>query len=150
MVFIYNTYHRLALLLGSDYCDGIKGIGPVSAMEILHAFPEDDGLLQFKAFMDNPELFLKEWDEKIRQLGESDQSKKQEMIQRKKLMMKLVRMASVHLPLSISTMRYHPLFLNNYFSLILLLSNQKLLKNKITLPDDFLNPDVIGVQSILF
>lgn len=40
----------LALLLGSDYTDGLPGIGPVSAMEILAEFkaPEKDTLREFK------------------------------------------------------------------------------------------------------
>ncbi len=37
-----------ALLLGSDYTDGIKGIGIVNAMEILKIFDNFDKLQQFK------------------------------------------------------------------------------------------------------
>lgn len=38
---------RLALLVGSDYTTGLAGIGPVTALEILGAFPsESDNLLQ--------------------------------------------------------------------------------------------------------
>ena len=41
---------NLALLCGSDYTDGIQGIGPVTAMEVLGEFAADDvrGLQQFK------------------------------------------------------------------------------------------------------
>lgn len=40
---------ELALLLGSDYTEGIKGVGPVLAMEILAEF---GGLKQFKKWFD--------------------------------------------------------------------------------------------------
>jgi DNA excision repair protein ERCC-5 len=39
---------RLAYLLGSDYVDGLPGVGPVIAMEILKEFPGADGLHKFK------------------------------------------------------------------------------------------------------
>jgi DNA excision repair protein ERCC-5 len=39
---------RLAYLLGSDYVEGIPGIGPVVAMELLKEFPGDDGLIKFR------------------------------------------------------------------------------------------------------
>ncbi|KAG5356214.1 DNA repair protein [Yarrowia sp. B02] len=44
----------LALLLGSDYTDGLPGIGPVSAMEILAEFkaPGKDTLREFKDWWD--------------------------------------------------------------------------------------------------
>jgi len=52
----------LAMLLGSDYTEGIKGVGIVNAMEILRAFPASNtaldsasvvsGLFDFKAWMD--------------------------------------------------------------------------------------------------
>lgn len=42
-----NEMIRLALLVGSDYTVGLTGIGPVTALEILAAFPsEGDDLLQ--------------------------------------------------------------------------------------------------------
>ena len=46
------TQHKLielALLLGSDYTEGIKGIGPVQAMEILAEF---GNLEKFKEWFD--------------------------------------------------------------------------------------------------
>ncbi|XP_043527201.1 DNA excision repair protein ERCC-5 isoform X2 [Frieseomelitta varia] len=42
-----NEMIRLALLVGSDYTTGLPGIGPVTALEILAAFPsENENLLQ--------------------------------------------------------------------------------------------------------
>jgi len=38
----------LAQLLGSDYTEGIPGVGPVTAIEILSEFPGRDGLATFK------------------------------------------------------------------------------------------------------
>ena len=43
-----NTLIRLAYLLGSDYVEGLPGVGPVAAMEILREFPGEDGLHKFK------------------------------------------------------------------------------------------------------
>lgn len=38
---------RLACLLGSDYTEGLAGVGPVVAMELLKEFPGEDGLERF-------------------------------------------------------------------------------------------------------
>lgn len=43
-----DTLIRLAYLLGSDYVEGLPGVGPVIAMELLKEFPGEDGLHQFK------------------------------------------------------------------------------------------------------
>ncbi|KAK4192807.1 hypothetical protein QBC35DRAFT_447176 [Podospora australis] len=43
----------IAQLLGSDYTEGIPGIGPVTAMEILSEFPGKEGLWQFKSWWDD-------------------------------------------------------------------------------------------------
>ncbi|KAK0223266.1 hypothetical protein IW262DRAFT_1432237 [Armillaria fumosa] len=43
-----GTLVRLAYLLGSDYVDGLPGVGPVVAMELLKEFPGDGGLHKFK------------------------------------------------------------------------------------------------------
>ena len=42
---------RMALLLGSDYTDGVKGVGIVNASEVLRAFPEDSGLAEFREWV---------------------------------------------------------------------------------------------------
>lgn len=39
---------KLALLLGSDYTSGVRGVGIVNAMEVLQAFPGTEGLREFK------------------------------------------------------------------------------------------------------
>ena len=44
---------RLALLLGSDYTLGIKGVGPVNAIEVIRAFSGDDGLREFGAWVNS-------------------------------------------------------------------------------------------------
>ena len=43
-----NKLIRFAHLLGSDYTEGIPGIGPVTALEILSEFNSDTGLEDFK------------------------------------------------------------------------------------------------------
>jgi DNA excision repair protein ERCC-5 len=43
-----DTLIRLAYLLGSDYTEGLPGVGPVVAMELLKEFPGRDGLHKFK------------------------------------------------------------------------------------------------------
>lgn len=42
----------IAHLLGSDYTEGLPGIGPVTAVEILSEFPGREGLLRFKEWWD--------------------------------------------------------------------------------------------------
>ncbi|GAA5891287.1 hypothetical protein JCM6882_004646 [Rhodosporidiobolus microsporus] len=39
---------RLAYLLGSDYTEGLPGVGPVQGMELLEEFPGKDGLKRFR------------------------------------------------------------------------------------------------------
>uniref|UniRef100_A0A060T6D4 ARAD1B15004p n=1 Tax=Blastobotrys adeninivorans TaxID=409370 RepID=A0A060T6D4_BLAAD len=43
-----GKFIRLAQLLGSDYTEGLAGVGPVSAMELLAEFDGPDGLEQFR------------------------------------------------------------------------------------------------------
>lgn len=47
----------LAMLLGSDYTEGVKGVGIVNAMEILKGFDINsdlrDGLTRFRKWMDD-------------------------------------------------------------------------------------------------
>lgn len=49
---------QLALLVGSDYTIGVSGIGPVTALEILGAFPAEEGnllkgLINFRYWMNS-------------------------------------------------------------------------------------------------
>ncbi|GLU11233.1 hypothetical protein SLE2022_279920 [Rubroshorea leprosula] len=46
---------RMALLLGSDYTEGISGIGIVNAIEVVNAFPEEDGLHKFREWIESPD-----------------------------------------------------------------------------------------------
>ena len=39
---------RLAHFLGSDYCDGLPGVGPVLGMELMAEFPGANGLVEFR------------------------------------------------------------------------------------------------------
>lgn len=41
---------QLAFLLGSDYTEGLAGVGPVMAMEILSLYPGQDGLEKFRGW----------------------------------------------------------------------------------------------------
>ncbi|MED6197253.1 hypothetical protein PIB30_054994 [Stylosanthes scabra] len=57
---------RMALLLGSDYTEGVSGIGIVNAIEVVNAFPEEDGLMKFRH--DSKELEgLLDYDQEIKQ-----------------------------------------------------------------------------------
>ena len=47
-----------AELLGSDYAEGVKGIGLVNAMEILKIFDTFDRLEKFKIWAQHPDVFL--------------------------------------------------------------------------------------------
>eukprot|EP01119_Soliformovum_irregulare_P013190 TRINITY_DN3490_c0_g1_i4.p1 TRINITY_DN3490_c0_g1~~TRINITY_DN3490_c0_g1_i4.p1 ORF type:complete len:802 (-),score=263.84 TRINITY_DN3490_c0_g1_i4:42-2447(-) len=47
---------KLALLLGSDYTEGVGGVGPVTGMEIIHEFPGEDGLVKFRDWIVTEEL----------------------------------------------------------------------------------------------
>lgn len=41
---------QLAYLLGGDYADGLRGVGPVQGRELLAEFDGKDGLQKFKAW----------------------------------------------------------------------------------------------------
>ncbi|KAG9087167.1 DNA repair protein rad2, partial [Ceratobasidium sp. UAMH 11750] len=45
-----ETLIGLAYLLGSDYTEGLPGVGPVVAMEIMKEFPGKDGLTEFRTW----------------------------------------------------------------------------------------------------
>ena len=44
----------MALLLGSDYTEGVHGVGVVNAIEIVNEFPGREGLRRFKQWCDTP------------------------------------------------------------------------------------------------
>jgi DNA excision repair protein ERCC-5 len=46
----------LAQLLGSDYTEGLPGVGPVTAVEILSEFPGPDGLAEFREWWQDVQL----------------------------------------------------------------------------------------------
>ncbi|CAI8612318.1 unnamed protein product [Vicia faba] len=46
---------RMALLLGSDYTEGVSGIGIVNAIEVVTAFPEEDGFQKFRQWVESPD-----------------------------------------------------------------------------------------------
>lgn len=46
----------LALLLGSDYTEGISGIGIVNAMETIATYPSLDELKSFREWLESPDL----------------------------------------------------------------------------------------------
>ena len=51
----------LAQLLGSDYAEGVGGVGVVNALEVLRAFgPGTEGLARFRAWMESPDDVLLE------------------------------------------------------------------------------------------
>ncbi|KAJ1979874.1 DNA repair protein rad2 [Dimargaris verticillata] len=52
LVLNQETLIQLAYLLGSDYTDGVHGVGLVLAMEIVHLWPSLAGLQDFKAWWD--------------------------------------------------------------------------------------------------
>ncbi|CAE6485235.1 unnamed protein product [Rhizoctonia solani] len=45
-----ETLISLAYLLGSDYTEGLSGVGPVVAMEIMKEFPGENGLGEFRTW----------------------------------------------------------------------------------------------------
>ncbi|KAH9481605.1 DNA repair protein rad13 [Psilocybe cubensis] len=74
-----DTLIRLAYLLGSDYTEGLPGVGPVVAMELLKEFPGISGLHKFKDWWakvqsgkdreeDNQSKFRKQFKKKFKNL----------------------------------------------------------------------------------
>lgn len=49
---------RMALLLGSDYTEGVSGVGIVNAIEVVNAFPEEDGLHNFRKWIESPDPMI--------------------------------------------------------------------------------------------
>lgn len=56
---------RLAHLLGSDYTPGVRGVGVVNSMEILEAFPGEEGLQEFHEWVDKVTLLDEEPEEDV-------------------------------------------------------------------------------------
>lgn len=54
--FAQDEIISLALLLGSDYTDGVRGIGIVNATEVVSAYPGADGLRDFKHWVQSFDL----------------------------------------------------------------------------------------------
>ncbi|KDR78874.1 hypothetical protein GALMADRAFT_137860 [Galerina marginata CBS 339.88] len=74
-----DTLIHLAYLLGSDYTEGLPGVGPVVAMELLKEFPGHNGLHKFKDWWmkvqsgkdradDNQSKFRKQFKKKFKNL----------------------------------------------------------------------------------
>ncbi|KJA26408.1 hypothetical protein HYPSUDRAFT_159469 [Hypholoma sublateritium FD-334 SS-4] len=74
-----DTLIQLAYLLGSDYTEGLPGVGPVVAMELLREFPGRDGLFKFRNWWvkvqsgrdreeDNKSKFRKQFKKKFKKL----------------------------------------------------------------------------------
>lgn len=54
-----DDFIKLALLLGSDYTEGVYGIGMVTAMEIIEQFKGENGLQDFMKWINGDENFKK-------------------------------------------------------------------------------------------
>ena len=55
-----NKLIYMALFLGSDYTEGVKGIGIVNAMEIVEAFDSVEALKRFAQWASKADILLKE------------------------------------------------------------------------------------------
>ncbi|KAH7300955.1 hypothetical protein KP509_23G005600 [Ceratopteris richardii] len=64
---------HMALLLGSDYTEGISGIGIVNAIEVVNSFEGEEGLQKFREWLDAPDVTLLE---KINQDGPKKHAEK--------------------------------------------------------------------------
>lgn len=67
---------HMALLLGSDYTEGISGIGIVNAIEVVNTFQGEAGLQKFKEWLDAPDLTLLN---KVHQDGTKKQTRKKKI-----------------------------------------------------------------------
>eukprot|EP00177_Eucheuma_denticulatum_P006894 GFKZ01012544.1.p1 GENE.GFKZ01012544.1~~GFKZ01012544.1.p1 ORF type:complete len:1385 (-),score=255.17 GFKZ01012544.1:1795-5949(-) len=56
---------RLAYLLGSDYTVGVRGVGVVNSMEILEAFPGENGLQEFRDWTKKVTVFDEQPEEEV-------------------------------------------------------------------------------------
>jgi 5'-3' exonuclease len=46
----------LLISIGSDYTEGVAKVGTVTALEIVSAFPGNEGLAEFVKLMEHPDL----------------------------------------------------------------------------------------------
>lgn len=56
---------RLAYLLGSDYTVGVRGVGVVNSMEVLEAFPGENGLEEFRDWTKKVTVFDEQPEEEV-------------------------------------------------------------------------------------
>lgn len=74
---------KLAYLLGSDYTDGVPGVGPVTAMEILANFDSEDGLIRFRDWWKDVQLKRNQGGEEEEEEEKKDGKRKETEFERK-------------------------------------------------------------------
>lgn len=78
ILLLYVAQVCLAVLLGSDYTEGVAGIGVVNALEVVSAWPGGlAGLQQFRAWLEGPDERLLEAAAKVSGKQQAQQKQKQ-------------------------------------------------------------------------